>query len=200
MAGKTSQVGGVVVRTLAYAVLAGGTLVSLIMGLLFGLISSGAGLAVGIAFGVVTLLIALPMLFGGKKLEHKGEAERDKQRVQAVLALAANRGGILRASDVAGSLQMPLEGADTFLTELAKTRADEMDIDVNDAGEVVYKFPRLFFVGASGWSGKQASSERVRVAEPKTEQAAPRPPAEPQVIDADFEEIDDPRQKARSRL
>ena len=94
-------------------------------------------------------------------------------------------------------------GADTFLTELAKRRADEIDIDVNDAGEVVYKFPRLFFVGPSGWKGSSGASEGVRIAEPKAEPAAaprPRAPAQPLVVDADFEEIDEPAEPRRARV
>jgi hypothetical protein len=199
MAGKTSQVGGVVVRTLGYAALAGGTFIALIMGLMLSLISPTVGLVGGLVLGAFTLAVALPMLFGGKRLEASGDDEKKSRQVQAVFALAANRGGILRAGDVANSLQLNLDAADALLTDLAKKRGDEIDVDITEQGEVVFKFPRLFFVGSSGWSGPQAG-QRVRIAEPAepaTAQGTPRAPIEPEVIDAEFEEIDDGPKRAR---
>ncbi len=147
MAGKTSQVGGVVVKTLGYLVLGGGLFVALLFGLLFTLVSGTAGLVAGLSIAILTLLFAIPMLRGGKKLAATGDDEKKKQQTQAVFALAANRGGILRPSDVATSLQLTVEAGDKLLTDLAKTRADEVDVDVTEQGEVVYKFPRLFLVG-----------------------------------------------------
>lgn len=195
MAGQTAKVGGVVVRTLAYVVLATGTAFSLLMGMLFSLASSTAGLTAGLVFGALTLLISLPMMFGGKKLEKSGADEQSAKRAQAVFALAANRGGILRPADVAGSLQITLQQADDFLTNLAKTRSDEIDVDVTEHGEVVYKFPRLFVVGGSQWSG---ATSKVRVEAPAPAQARVQPNAPtPQVVDAEFEEADDARAPAR---
>lgn len=194
MAGQPAKVGGVVVRTLAYVVLAVGTAFSLLMGMIFNLFSSTAGLGAGLAFGTLTLLVALPMMFGGKKLEKTGVDEQNAKRAQAVFALAANRGGVLRPADVAGSLQITLQQADDLLTALAKTRGDEVDMDVTEQGEVVYKFPRLFVVGGSQWTG---STSRVRVETPAT---APQAAQAPRVVDAEFEDVEDaqaPAMKAR---
>jgi hypothetical protein len=196
MAGKTSQLGGVVVRTLGWAVLVGGAFIALIMGLMLSLISQPVGLVGGLLLAIFTLAVALPMLFGGKRLETSGDDEKKSRQVQAIFALAANRGGILRAGDVATSLQLNVDSADALLTDLAKKRGDDIDVDVTDQGEVVYKFPRLFFVGGSAWAGQSAPG-RVRVAEPVMEQGMPRAAVEPQVIDAEFEEIDDAAKRAR---
>jgi hypothetical protein len=198
MAGQPAKVGGAVVRTLAYVVLAVGTAFSLLMGTLFSLLSSTAGLMTGLIFGALTLAIALPMMFGGKKLEKSGTDEQNAKRAQAVFALAANRGGVLRPADVAGSLQISMQQADDFLTELAKTRGDEIDVDVTDQGEVIYKFPRLFVVGGSQWTG---ATSKVRVeAPPPPKPVAQQPlagPDAPRVVDAEFEEIDEARAPAR---
>lgn len=196
MAGQPAKVGGAVVRTLAYVVLATGTAFSLLAGMLFSLFSSTAGLTAGLLFGALTLLVSMPMMFGGKKLEKSGADEQNSKRAQAVFALAANRGGVLRPADVAGSLQISLQQADDFLTNLAKTRGDEVDVDVTDHGEVVYKFPRLFVVGGSQWTG---ATSKVRVDAPAPEARAATPQARvvapksesPAVVDAEFEEIDE---------
>jgi hypothetical protein len=186
MAGQPAKVGGVVVKTLSYVVLAVGTGFSLLMGLLFSLVSSGTGLTAGLVFAALTLAISLPMMFGGKKLEQTGADEQNAKRSQAVFALAANRGGILRPADVAGSLQIPMQAADELLTHLAKTRGDEIDVDVTEHGEVVYKFPRLLVVGPSQWTG--SGQDKVRVEAPRR---AAAPPAPSGVVDSEFEESDE---------
>jgi hypothetical protein len=184
------------------------------------LIGSGtAALVSGGVLAAITLLFTLPMLFGGKKLEASGDNERDQQRVQAVFALAANRGGVLRARDAAAALDMTPEAADAFLTQLAKNRYGEMDVDVTDRGEVVYTFPRLFTVEPSQW-GSVLQGARVRIDAPAsdgssvgraTAPTATMPTATmptatmksssspPPIIDADFEEIEEERSPARGR-
>lgn len=203
MAGQPAKVGGAVVKTLAYIVLACGTAFSLLAGMLASLLSSSAGLTVGLVFGALTLLVSMPMMFGGKKLSQTGADEQATRRAQAVFALAANRGGVLRPADVAGSLQITLQQADDLLTTLAKTRGDEIDVDVTDHGEVVYKFPRLFVVGASQWTG---ATSKVRVEAPSRAEGArvaaatPGPVAPtPAVVDAEFEEIDEGAAAVRAR-
>lgn len=197
-AGKPAHVGGVVVRTFGYLGLTFGVGFALFVGFFVWLVASAtAGLITGGVLTALTLLFALPMLFGGKKLEASGDQERDQQRVQAVFALAANRGGVLRARDAAAALDMGVEAADTFLTELAKRRYGDMDVDVSESGEVVYTFPRLLLAQPSGWSGSAfgpGPAPRVRVeVPPKTNVAVPKPSSSPPpIIDADFEEIDEP--------
>ncbi len=206
-AGKPAHVGGIVVRTFGYLGLTFGVGFALFVGLFVGLVASAtAGLITGGVLTALTLIFALPMLFGGKKLEASGDHERDQQRVQAVFALAANRGGVLRARDAAAALDMPIDAADTFLTELAKRRYDEMNVDVSESGEVVYTFPRLLTVEPSRWGSvfsPGAPAPRVRVEAPSERPAAAVKPvssAPPPIIDADFEEIEEPSAGARRRV
>jgi hypothetical protein len=205
VAGKPAQVGGVVVRTFGYLGLTFGVGFALFVGLFVGLVASAtAGLITAGVLTALTLLVALPMLLGGKKLEASGDHERDEQRVQAVFALAANRGGVLRARDASAALDMTTESADAFLTDLAKRRYGDIEVDVTETGEVVYTFPRLLLVQPSAWnSALHGGPPRVRVesvvesgtgarVEPPKSSSAPPP-----IIDADFEEIEEPEAARR---
>ena len=205
--GKPAHVGGLVVRTIGYVALTLGIGFALFAALIVWLIGSGtAALVSGGVLAAITLMFTLPMLFGGKKLEASGDKERDQQRIQAVFALAANRGGVLRARDTAAALDMTPEAADAFLTSLAKTRYGEMDVDVSDQGEVVYTFPRLLTVEPSQW-GSVLQSGRVRIDPAASVQASVERPSvvmkpsgsPPAIIDADFEEIEEERSPARGR-
>jgi len=199
LAGKPAHVGGVVVRAFGYVGLTIGVGFSLFIALIVALVGSGtAALTAGGVLLALTLLFSLPMLFGGKKLEASGDNERDQQRVQAVFALAANRGGVLRARDAAQALDLTVEAADAFLTDLAKKRYDDMNVDVSEQGEVVYTFPRLLTVAPSQWSSimEPRTSERARIPTAPAVKPASTPPP---IIDADFEEIDEPASPARRR-
>ena len=103
---------------------------------------------------------------------------------------------------------MTPEAADAFLTQLAKNRYGEMDVDVTDRGEVVYTFPRLLTVEPSQW-GSVLQGARVRVDAPPSDASGGRATAQsatmksssspPPIIDADFEEIEEERSPARGR-
>ena len=193
-AGKPSQVGGVVARFLGWAALGLGLAVAAFVGLLFGWIFPGT-LAPWIVGGVVatlSLFVGVPLLVGGKRLDRSGEEAAVDARMQGLFALAANRGGALRAHEASAALGVPAEEADELLTRLAKQRPDDVTLDVSDQGEVVYGFPRLAPATHSQWSGPRFAfaGEGVRVA----------PPAGPvRVLDAEFEEIDDAAAPARRR-
>lgn len=200
------------VRTAGYVGLTFGVGVTLLVALFVGLVGSltAALVTAGVLLGV-TLLFALPMLLGGRKLEASGNEEQTDQRVQAVFALAANRGGVLKARDAAVALDLGVEEADRFLTELAKKKYGDIEVDVSERGEVVYTFPRLLTVGPSDWNSalhpRVSTDERgrLRVEVPKpnvpqTKVGVPSAgPPQPVVLDADFEDIDEPGDRARRR-
>jgi len=179
-----------VARVFGWVALGFGGFTALVVSALFGWIfpnSPASWIAGGLAF-LLTLLIALPLLLGGKKLDRDGAKKEESTRMQALFALAANRGGALRAHEAASALGVPTEDADALLTRMAKERPDDVTLDVTEQGELVFGFPRLAPPGRSwnaGW-GLRIEAERpsgARVA----------PPAEPvRVVDADFEEIEEP--------
>src|SRR5437667_81825 len=59
---------------------------------------------------------------------------------EAVYALAAHRGGVLAAADVARSLSMGEAEADALLTAMAKEQPDWVTLDVDDDGRITYRF------------------------------------------------------------
>ncbi len=189
-AGKPSRVGGQVARFFGWLVMALGGFAALVISLFFGWIfpSTAAPWVGGGIAAVLTLLIALPLLLGGKKLDQDGAKKEDSTRMQALFALAANRGGALRAHEAASALGVTAEAADALLTRLAKEQPDDVTLDVTEQGELVFGFPRLAPPGRSwgtGWG--------QRFAEIDAAGARIAPPAEPvRVVDADFEEIEEP--------
>lgn len=193
-AGKPEKVGGVIVKTLGYLALTFGLATAALIGLLVGWIATAtAGWIVGGIIGFFTLALAVPAMFGGRKLEATGESEVVRRRTQTVFALAANRDGRLRATDAARALNLPEGEADAFLTHLAKTRGDEVGVDVTDQGDVVYVFPRLLHVEAG------PSRSRTRVGTPPRRVQVPvtAGDADLEIIDAEFEEIADAKSRHR---
>lgn len=189
-AGKSSRVGGLVARIFGWVVLAFGGLAALVLGSFFGWIfpDSAAAWVVGGLVSILTLMISLPLLFGGKKLDRDGAKKEESTRMQALFALAANRGGALRAHEAASALNVPAEEADALLTRLAKERPEDVTLDVTEQGELVFGFPQLSPPGRSwgaGWG--------QRFAEVDAAGARIAPPAgQVRVVDADFEEIEEP--------
>jgi hypothetical protein len=160
LSGTPSKVGGTLTGALGFLILFGGTLISLVFGLVFGsLVSGPAGLAVGLTLGAFTLVAAIAMLFGARSLWRTGEASSRSTQEQAIFALASHRGGVLRAADLAQALDMPLEQADAQLTELAKRQVDSVSLELDDNGEIYYRF------GGGELSGWEARA-RARVSPP----------------------------------
>ncbi|WP_156338952.1 hypothetical protein [Chondromyces crocatus] len=143
LAGKPSQVGGTVARVFGWVVLIGGLSLALLFGLLLAAIFPGtlAPWVVSLPIGFASLATAMLLLFGGRKLRESGAAAEQGARNQALFSLAQNRGGIVTARDASNALAIPLEQADALLTELAKSRPDEVGVEVSDQGEILYTFP-----------------------------------------------------------
>ncbi|HEY1532449.1 MAG TPA: hypothetical protein VGF76_00470, partial [Polyangiaceae bacterium] len=69
------------------------------------------------------------------------DAER-QARVEAIYALAVNRGGTLTVTDAAHSLQLAAPQLDALLSDLAKTQPEYVSLELDDAGEPFYLFSR----------------------------------------------------------
>ncbi len=200
--GKPSRVGGQVAKVVGWVVLAMGLLAALFLGLLAAWIFPGtpAPWIAGGLLATLAMLIGGPLVFGGKKLDQSGEKQETDTRMQALFALAANRGGALRAHEAGAALGVTADEADKLLTRLAKERGDDVTLDVTDAGEVVYGFPSVMQASGSRWSSHRAAggAEGVRFEVPTQVRVAP--PAGPvHVLDAEFEEIEDEPAAARRR-
>jgi hypothetical protein len=197
--GQPGQVGGAVVTVLGGGALAIGLVVALVLAGLSSLIFPAmTALLVGGMVLLVTLLIAVPLLLGGRNLRRSGDERVRSARERAVFALAAQKHGVVTARDVARAVGVPEEEADALLTSLAKRPDGGVSLEVNDDGSLWYRFADLM----------PSTSERVRIADqpwqaPARSADAPDAGArvaQPRVIDAELiEEEGEPLAPPRAR-
>ncbi len=182
VAGKPMKVGGGIASVMGWVVLVGGAFASLVIGALFNLLWSIAGsaaagtvgLAVGGFLGVVTVILAVSLLFGGRKLTKTGEGDRRKVLEQGIFALAGKQRGSVTPRDVARALAITDAEADELLTDLVKKGDNRVTLEVDDDGTLRYTVPEL--LPPVRIDPSAAKGPKVRVA----------PSAE--IPDAEFEE------------
>jgi hypothetical protein len=139
LAGKPSRVGGTFARVLGWLVLLCGGSLALALGLLFlALGAPGVGLAIAIPFAVVVLAIGIALVQSGRSLNDSGVQVGQMTRDQALLSLAAHRGGVT-AVEAARALGISHAEADAMLTGLAKREPDRVGVDVDDEGVLWYR-------------------------------------------------------------
>jgi hypothetical protein len=180
-AGKPSMIGGALTRVAGWIVLSGGIAIGLaLLGLLQALFPAGfAGFAVGGPIIVLAAVLGFLLLRGGKSLESTGEAEQRETRITAILSLGDHRGGNVTAADVATALAIPTARADEILTDLAKTRPEQVVLEIDEHGGVFYR------VSSRGLSRVESFDEKLRVAQTaRTEPAEPEQAAAPTHDDA----------------
>lgn len=145
LAGQPSKVGGIVAKVFGSLVLFVGLTVALALGALFQAIfpDGVVGYALGVPTALVSLAVGISLLLGGKSLSKSGARTELEVRDKAIRALAATHGGILTKDDVARAISVsPAEG-DAYLTRLAKESPDEVAVDVDDSGNVLFRFRAL---------------------------------------------------------
>lgn len=171
IAGQPAKVGGTIAGTLGWAALVLGMGFALILGALAGLVSGGAALWVGGFVLLCTLVVSVPLIAGGRKLQRAGEDRAREAHEHAVFALAAQRRGVLTVRDVARALSLREAEADVLLTDLARRQDGRVTLEVDDNGGLSYVFHDL----------RPAPSVRVAPVPPRVRVAAP-----PRVIDAEL--------------
>ncbi len=148
LAGQPSKIGGTVTRVFGWTVLAAGWLVALLLAGLIGILGGGwAALVVGGPIALVATLAAWGLLRGGKQLQQSGDDAELATKHQAIQALANARNGVVKASDVAQALQVSAKEGDDMLTRLAKENPDTVSVDIDDHGNVLYRFPSVHYGG-----------------------------------------------------
>ncbi len=206
-AGRPSHVAGAVVQAFGWLFLVLGLGFSAITGLFVAIFSASAGLVTFGVFAALSLMLFLLARVGGKKLASEGDQERDVRRKQALFALAATRGGRLEAIDAAAALNVTVAQADQLLTDLAKQRPEEVDVEIGDQGEIYYAFVRALPRGraAPSWAApREAHADRPRVRVAPAEAPAPgvatlRPVGEREILDAEFEAIEEAEAQVEKR-
>jgi hypothetical protein len=142
LAGKPSRFGGAAARFLGWGAIAMGTTIALSLALIIQSIFAGGyvGWAVALPVAVMSWLVGLSLVFGGRKLSRSGDEAEREARMQAVRALAAHLGGSVTADVVARKLEMAELEADALLTELAKTPEENVALEIDDDGGIHYLF------------------------------------------------------------
>jgi hypothetical protein len=168
IAGKPSQVGGAVATVLGYIVLGVGLSFALLCGLMLAWLfpHTLAPWAVSLPVALLTLTIWAVSHFGGKKLSASGRDTERKIREEAVYAMAHAARGTLRAEDVARAFDISVRDSDALLTAMAKQQPDEMAVDIDDHGELRFRFTRIDL------------DYRIRVEEARVENKPAPPPPE----------------------
>jgi hypothetical protein len=190
LAGQPSKVGGTVARVFGWMVLAGGWIVASLLALLIGVVLEAGVTALWVAgpIAILSSLIAYFILRGGKALQKSGDDEELATKRHAVYALANTRGGVLRAIDAAQALSISVEAGDALLTTLAKTEPDSVSVDIDDHGNVLYRF-----AAATPRMAPNAVPPHVRIAPPPVRIDA----RDPLPMEDAYEESAAARHKAR---
>lgn len=155
-AGKPAQVGGTIVRVVGWAVLAGGLVAALLVGLVLQwLIPAGiAGWVLGGMIAMMTLAVSLLLLMGGGRLRDAGAKKEQDARTRALWQLAQRQRGVVTADEAARAMGVSTADADAVLTDLVKQGGD-VRLEVDDDGNLLYLF---------GPHAVAATHARVRVA------------------------------------
>jgi hypothetical protein len=143
-AGRPSKIGGRVGRALGIAVLVFGLLLAAVLMLSFQLLwpAQNIGYALGLPVALVSVVVSTLLLIAGRRLSRVGTDAEREARVEALYALAVNRGGTLTVTDAARSLQLATPEVDALLSDLAKTRPESVSLELDEAGEPFYLFSR----------------------------------------------------------
>jgi hypothetical protein len=173
LAGQPSKVGGQITRVFGWIVLVVGTLLAFgalaACGAVVGM-SAAAPWVLSVPIALVTWIVSYFLLKGGKQLEQSGVDTQKATRSQAVFALANTRGGVVTPNDLAQAINVMPKEADDILTAMAKEDSDHVSIEVDDNGNIYYRF------AAAHWNAiasNPANWERPRV----QGQMAPNAPA-----------------------
>lgn len=141
-AGQPSKVGGTVARVFGWLVLGGGLVLAALVAFLAFLVAPGsmAPWLLSIPIAAVSMLVGWLLLRSGRELHSSGSRTEHQARRRAVIALAATRGNVVTATDVARTLDIGLDDADALLTRLAKEEMELVSVDVDEHGTVLYRF------------------------------------------------------------
>lgn len=183
LAGRPSSVGGAFASVFGWLVLLIGGSVALGVALLLGMFGLwGAGAAIALPIAIVSLVVGILLVRGGRSLTTSGLQKAQATRDQALLAMASHKGAVT-AEEAGRALGLPTSEADAMLTELAKRDPERVAVDVDEQGVVWYRvapapgqpLPRLR-VDASdpAQGGVEAALEDDAVEGPRPAARAPR--------------------------
>jgi hypothetical protein len=141
-AGQPSKVGGRVGRALGLLLLVFGLLASGASMLFFQLLvpERNIGYAVGLPIALISIVVSTLLLVSSSRLQRLGSDVERQTRLEALYALAVNRGGTLTSADAGRALHIDPVQVEALLGELAKTEPEHVSLEIDDAGQTFYLF------------------------------------------------------------
>jgi len=146
LVGAPERVGGLVARVVGWGAMGIGLFLALALGLVVQAIASmiapgsWLGLAVALPIALLSLVLGLLGIIGGKKLGRTGDARLLETQRDTVHALARHQKGVVRVRDAARALGVDEAQADAVLGALAREPAENVSLDVDDEGSLMYLF------------------------------------------------------------
>lgn len=151
LAGTPARVGGVFARVAGVLALLVGLSAALGVWLLaFALSTPGIALALSLPIALVALGVGGVLLGGAHKLRRVGKDAETETRESALLAVAAQKGGVT-AADAARVVGVSVAEADAILTSVAKRHPERLSVDIDDQGAVWFR--------PAGWAHVRVASE-----------------------------------------
>jgi hypothetical protein len=143
-AGQPSKVGGRLGRVLGVTVLIFGLLLSAVLVLSLQLLwpAQNIGYALGLPIALVSSVVSALLLLASRRLGRAGVDAERQARLEALYALAVNRGGTLTAADAARSLQLDPARVEALLSELSKSQPEYVSLELDEDGRAFYLFSR----------------------------------------------------------
>ena len=142
LAGKPSKLGGTVASVVGWVVLAATLGIAIILTALLQAIfpiGSVVGWAVGGVVAALGIGASMMLLLGGRFLLQTGDKAAVSARRSAILALAENQHGILRASVVAHALAMSPTEAEAALTDISRDPQSGVTLEVDAEGKLYFR-------------------------------------------------------------
>jgi hypothetical protein len=190
LAGQPSKVGGTVASIIGWIVLAGGLMVAGTVGLLLQALfpAAVAGYGIGGMIALVSIGISVALLLSGRSLRRLGARAAQDVRDQAILALAAHKGGVLTARDVSLALGDPVTEADALLTDMTK-RGDQAVLEMDNDGRLTYRFPHVLPAVQQRWPAAEALRVPPADAPPKDVRVGDAPAGDTEIGDVEADEV-----------
>jgi hypothetical protein len=141
-AGQPAKVGGRVGRAIGVLLLILGLLAAAALILFFQLLvpDKNIGYAVGLPIALISVVVSTVLLVSSRRLRRLGSDVERQTRLEALYALAVNRGGTLTAVDAGRALNIDAPQVEALLGDLAKTEPQHVSLEFDESGRSFYLF------------------------------------------------------------
>jgi hypothetical protein len=187
LTGRPARVGGAAARVFGWTALLVGLFLALTVGLIVQALAAMVvattwiGWAVGIPIALLSLIVGMLGILGGRRLGAAGKAKLELAQLDTIRGLARHQGGVVKPADLARALGVGEAEADGMLAQLAKHPDENVSVDVDDEGSILYLF-----------DSAEAIRWRVRA------EAAGIGPAEREALEAELERAEEQTEREQA--